>query len=128
MKLFLALAAALATVQGQFKDPFLNRLHKTKVKFFKDRMGQATWDGFQETLHSDLVNVLYFPLRLADYWPFMLLDENPGVDLVTNRSGVQQVLDRRDGRKCREIDSCRLPGAADQCLMFLTGQQGKYLI
>ena len=65
-----SLVLALSTtdlVEGQFKAPFLNRLHRRKVQFLKGHLSQQSWNGLQEALHADfsLADVLHYPLRLS---------------------------------------------------------------
>ena len=65
-----SLVLALSTtdlVEGQFKAPFLNRLHRRKVQFLKGHLSQQSWKGLQEALHADfsLADVLHYPLRLS---------------------------------------------------------------
>ena len=82
MRAVLLLMFMAASSEGQFQAPFLNRLHKQKVRFFKKTLGKKNWESLQETLNADfsMADILHYPLRLSDYWPFMLLDEHPGIE------------------------------------------------
>ena len=132
----LVVAVLLALVEGQgSRNSFLEKLHHKKINYLKDKLGAEKWSQLQTALDTDfsLADILHRPFSLSDFWPFMLLDESPGVDNAPEKPANNDLgltltvsVSTEDGevtvdsKACPETDVCRL---GSTCFVFLSGQQ-----
>ena len=76
--------------------------------------------------------MIAYHLLFSDVWPFMLLDERPGIEPLEVRGrNLPPRLEQEStftleatARHCPEIDVCRLVESPKTCLVFLSGFQG----